>query len=650
MQMKWRNKTMNSWAKRLGVTLIVAGLILLAWWGVTIIRTGLSLRRHLEQTQALVEQPMDVDPAHVCDLVYELRSDVVRLDRQAGALAQLGPLLGWLPRVGGDLRAAPHLLEVADGLTEAGTLSCEAFGPALEGIDENGAAPSLEWAVEVLDQNRSSLSLVLEAVRRAEKAGSQVDIETLSSPLADRAALLDEALPLLETGLRAAQVAPDLLGATEPRTYLVLALNEDERRPIAGYITGVGEVTVEDGQLTDMTFRDVYKVDDFSQPYPTPPEPLQRYLGVDLWVFRDSNWSPDFPTVARQAIELYRPGYPVDIDGVVALDQEAVRRLVGALGQIQVPRADEAVTGDTVVSYMRQAWAPENQEVSKGWWAQRKSFMEPLAEAVWAKLTSGGVDYVRLGLTLLDLVEEKHLLLYVDHPQVESLLKEQGWDGALPTDQSGDFLMVVDANVGYNRASAKVEEMIDYQVDLRSMPPRARLTLTYTHTSQVNYPCVREIRYDPVYEQMMDRCYWDYVRVYVPEESRLVDATEIPIVEQAQFSGEGESGEVIIKKALAGPWKTFGALMLLPTGKRQVRSYVWELSPEVLVQREEGEGYTLYVEKQPGTMGHPLRVVVRLPDGARLLGTYPSSSFESGRVLFRTVLDENRDFEVRFAR
>jgi hypothetical protein len=51
-----------------------------------------------------------------------------------------------------------------------------------------------------------------------------------------------------------------------------------------------------------------------------------------------------------------------------------------------------------------------------------------------------------------------------------------------------------------------------------------------------------EVRYDPVYEQMMDRCYWDYLRVYVPQGSRLLDATRIPVPGEVLFSGEGESG------------------------------------------------------------------------------------------------------------
>ena len=101
---------------------------------------------------------------------------------------------------------------------------------------------------------------------------------------------------MLRQGFSALTVAPQLLGMDRPRTYLVLALNEDELRPGGGFITGVGEIRVQAGKVITMTFRDSYAVDDFTQPYPDPPEPMRRYMGLDLLVLRDSNWSPDFPT------------------------------------------------------------------------------------------------------------------------------------------------------------------------------------------------------------------------------------------------------------------------------------------------------------------------------------------------------------------
>ena len=56
--------------------------------------------------------------------------------------------------------------------------------------------------------------------------------------------------------------------------------------------------------------------------------PMRDYMGIDLWVFRDSNWSPDFPVAARQAISLYTQTRGGTIDGVVALNQQVVEALL----------------------------------------------------------------------------------------------------------------------------------------------------------------------------------------------------------------------------------------------------------------------------------------------------------------------------------
>ena len=650
--------------RRVGWSLVLLTVVLLAAWGVRLAQTGQSLRQHLAQAQALADVPAEVDPVAACALVREMRGDVVVLEREAGGLVRLAPALGWLPKVGGDLQAAPHLLAMADGLTEAGTLACDALEPALVafgGTDEASGGFSLEQMVTLLAEHQADLERARAAVERAQEAWAQVDVGrgvVIASLLEGKTALLDQALPLLGMGLEAAAVAPDLLGMDEPRTYLVLALNEDERRPIGGYITGAGEVWLEAGQLVTMTFRDSYAVDDFTQPYPDPPEPLRRYMGIDLWVFRDSNWSPDFPTAARQAISLYRPGYPVSVDGVIALDQQAVRGLVDGLGSLAMEGAEEPVTGDTVITYMRRAWAPEDGDLTGGWWGQRKSFMGTLAGAAWERVQGGQVDWVTLARALLRLLEEKHLLIYLRNPDAAALLSEQGWDGALRSGPAlstaegpDDFLMVVDANVGYNKASARVQETISYQVDLHQSPPQAMLTLVYTHTSTVDRPCTPGSRYDPVYEQMMDRCYWDYLRVYVPQGSRLLDATRIPVPGEVLFSGEGESGEVAVQPAEEGPWLTFAVLGLLPPSATQTRFFTWTIPADV-VQWQGDEGwYSLRVQKQPGTAGHPLSVRVRLPEGSVLLDATPGpSAVEGGWVIYQTTLERDREFLLHFRR
>src|SRR5450759_1655350 len=92
--------------------------------------------------------------------------------------------------------------------------------------------------------------------------------------------------------------------------------------------------------------------------------------------------------------------------------------------------------------------------------------------------------------------------------------------------------------------------------------PRATLTLSHTNTSVVPVPCVPESRYDPTYDQMMDRCYWDYLQVFVPKDSRLQDATRIPVPADEIFSGMAESGWVSVAPVANGPWQVWGVLAL----------------------------------------------------------------------------------------
>ena len=632
--------------KNLGWLFLLLGVALLLGWSVSLLQTFLALRQDLARASSWVEARQVPDPAVACDLVQDTYADLLRLQRQVGVLAHLGPALGWLPVYGGDLAAAPHLLAVADGLAEAGAIGCDAFEPLLAQAQAEGGIDLAE-AATLLAERRVELEEARAAVSRACSAWAQVDAERLSPWLADKAALLERALPLLQSALDVAVAAPDLLGVDAPRTYLILALNEDERRPIGGYITGVGEARVEGGLVTALTFRDSYSVDDFSVPYPEAPEPLRRVMGIDLWVLRDSNWSPDFPTAARQAIELYRPGYPVTIDGVVALDQYAVQELITALGPLTVEGFDEPVSGATVIAAMRSAWAPEDGNLSREWWLERKEFMGPLAEAVWQRLESGQVPWLELGRTLLRLLEEKHLLIYSPQPDLAAMLARQGWDGAMRPG-SADYLMVVDANLGYNKANLRVQEALLYQVNLAALSPQATLTLVYTHTSTVDYPCLPEVRYDPVYEQMMDRCYWDYLRVYVPAGSVLQQATAIPVPAAALWSGVADAGQVVAAPADEGPWTVLSTLWLLPPGTAQTRSMTWTLSPAVVQWVEEEGEYTLRLQKQAGTAGPPLTVRVRLPQGRALRAASPEYGVDGDWVVFELVLDRDQEIELRF--
>lgn len=626
--------------RRLGLALVLIGVALLSIFLGRIAIAGLSLRAHLAQFESLATSATMSDPAYVCNLVWDTRDDVTNLRRDAGLMVGIAPMLAWLPGVGGDLRAAPNGLIAASESLYAGSVLCEAM--AYSGANDF----SLEGMARTFTENPERVRDAVNALARAEQAMASVDAASVSS----RVALLKRMLPLARVALQLAAQMQRLGGFDQPRTYLVLALNEDELRPGGGFITGVGQVRIERGRIAAMSFRDSYAVDNFSMPYPDPPEPLKKYMGIDQWVFRDSNWSPDFPTAAQQAIALYRPNEVVSPEGVIAIDQRAVQALLTAIGSVSLADSREPITGANVITYIQRAWAPSDGSFAGDWWARRKSFMGQLAQAAQEKIESGGYSKTALIETLLNLLETKQLQVYLVSPQAQQVLREQSWDGAVRPGNA-DYLLVVDANLGYNKVSARVQTSVAYQIDLSAAPPKAELNLVYTHTATANYPCRPEARYDLVYTQMMERCYWDYARVFVPANAQLDEATRMPIAASALWSRESDPGMVVTRRADEANLLSLATMIVLPPASTQTRKFALTQSPDVLKWQGVEGRYTLRFQKQAGTPDYPLRIQVRLPNATSFLEAMPPpASVNHDTIVWQWRVERDQDFVVRFKR
>jgi hypothetical protein len=626
--------------RRIGWLLVGLGVLIVGVWLARVAWNTYTLRARFDQLRATAKQ---ADLAPMCETLWAMQGDLMALRRDTGGLIALAPMFWWLPIFSNDLNTAPRLLSAGDDLSEAGSLICESFARSGERETTLGAV------MRVLTENQPLVQQAAARAARAEETLAPIPSDALSPLLASRVQTLQRAASLARAGLQLATLAPYLGGFDQPRTYLVLGLNEDELRPGGGFITGAGEVQIHKGRIVAMIFRDSYAADDFSKPYPDPPEPLYRLLGVEQWVFRDSNWSPDFPTAARQAMALYRPGgVTLKFDGVVAFDQYALQEIIGALGPLRVPDYNEPLTRANVVAYMRHAWAPSDGKFTGAWWLKRKSFIGTLADAARQRIETGGFDKLALADAARRLLDGKHIQIYLEHPDAAAILRAQKWDGAL-LPPSGDAVMIVDANLGYNKVNARIRQSATYNVDLSAQPPRAELTLVYTHTVTANVPCVPESRYDPIYEQMMNRCYWNYLRVFVPTSTHLNDATRIPLPASALWHKTPDSGDVITR--VEGAWQVFETTMILPTAQSQTRRYAWTLAPDVLQWQSNLATYRLDWRKQPGASAYSVTVAVRLPLGCVLRDATPRpSALENGAIVFRFALDRDQTIQLRCER
>jgi hypothetical protein len=246
----------------------------------------------------------------------------------------------------------------------------------------------------------------------------------------------------------------------------------------------------------------------------------------------------------------------------------------------------------------------------------------------------------------VEALEEKHVLLYLSEERAETLVAELGWDGAL-RDHPGDSLMVVDTNLGFNKANALVTTELTYVVDLVDLVrPQARLTVRHHHPLEPrDAPCQHQPRYDETYAQMMERCYWDYLRVYVPLSSTLVDATPRAIPASALLSQRPNPAHVTIGPAEKGR-NVFSTLLLVRPSETVETSFVYNLSQEVLQAQGQEIAYALLIQKQPGTHATPVQVQVRLPEGSKLVRSEPAPASQT-RSTLEYRLELRRDLVVR---
>lgn len=543
------------------------------------------------------------------------RQLVASARRDWGFLAGAAAWFGWVPGVGGDLAALPHLMDMAQTLLDGGALLYAEAKPAVAALPD-GMGAMLAVLATRAPGDTAALREAEQALRRAAEAWGKVDSRRLSPRLARFAPLVDRALPILAAAPDLLAAAPELLGGNGPRRYLILAQNSDEIRATGGFISGVGVVEVERGEIKSIAFADSYSVMDLTKPHPIPPIALETHMWAQILLLRDANWWADFPTSARKAWELYEQDTGEQVHGVMALDTPALQLLVAAADPIRLAEYDDTITADNLMERMQHYWAspvggPTITSDDPSWWKLRKNFMGVLAKSVVQRLLkdTAQLDVGELAQTALRLLDERHLLLYL--PPAQDALRQQKWDGAIVPAQ-GDYLFVVDSNVGFNKVNPMIQQAITYTANLADVT--ATLQIRYAHGSQARLDvCVHESRYGDTYKDMMDRCYWDYVRVFAPAGAELLGREGL------------ENGDLAESEAGLAVWD---GLLVLKPGEAQEVTFRYRLPASVVA----GGDYRLYVQKQSGTWGIPLRVVVR---GA------------GGRVHeFQTDLTRDREFTV----
>ncbi|WP_128381976.1 DUF4012 domain-containing protein [Streptomyces cavernae] len=274
---------------------------------------------------------------------------------------------------------------------------------------------------------------------------------------------LDRITPVMSDAALAARVLPSLLGTENPRRYFVVFQNTAEARGTGGMPGAFAVLSVDEGQLRFETFGIDTMMADVSPSVDLGAEYTARYAVMDpTGTWANSNVSPHFPYAARIWAEAWRERSGQRVDGAIAVDPNALARLLRATGPGRLPdgtqlTADNAVDLVELTGYVRYA---DN--------VQRKSFLLDVARTAANTLLRALDDPGRLpGLlrATYDVVKEERLKVWSVRNEEQRVLEEHPLSGSLPTGPGPFAGLVVN-----NAAGGKLDYYLDRE--LRWTPGR----------------------------------------------------------------------------------------------------------------------------------------------------------------------------------
>ncbi|MCL4880510.1 MAG: DUF4012 domain-containing protein [Anaerolineae bacterium] len=647
---------MNTFYKRWLLIILLIFVLGIGYKAVRVIVPAYSLWRDTQTLQNLADTQdfTSIDPEKLDKTAQSVHKNTRELHTQLKSFFPLFRRLDWIPVLGDDLAAAPDLLEAGLLLSESGAvLSEQIAAPILREWQADSSQELLLLVAQTVDDSRQELPTARANLWSAEYFLNNADV---SGRLRDPLQRLQKRLPDARLVLDALSQLPNIIGLYgEERNYLLVLQNEDELRATGGFISAVGVARFQNGHLDSITFEDSYTLDKPDAPLLTPPAPLQEFMLAETWVLRDANWSPDAPTAARDIQKIYESNTGEKLDGVIMLNQEAVVRLVDAIGPLTLPDFPEPITGANLRNYMRRAYSPDESVPLEEWWLDRKQFIQVLFDAIMQRIQVeySQVDMVRLMDNLRSALDEGHIILNTfTLPGVQVIIEGRGWHRPLLQAGTGDYLMVVNSNLGFNKVNAVVQHQMEYHVSLTNLENLfTRLSLSYTHPQGEGVDCIHEARYGDTlsYEEMISRCYWNYVRVYPSSGSQLIESSLHPIAGEMLLSSEGWDGraersqEILWDGRIVQPITQF-----LLVSDSETASFTYGLPQKVLSQEDGVYAYHLIIQKQDGVVSTPTVVIVDLPLNAVKIHAPFAVISENKVVRWELDLRQDTEFFIEF--
>ena len=399
------------------------------------------------------------------------------------------------------LRAAGREFDSADGLLHSPLLApldiLPVIGRQLRSVQDLSSASgqvarigarAIDQAHAVLQASHSSgparvgeLQKLATLAATTDRALGKIDTgpaKALLPPLAAKHNTFVNDLDSVRTRLQhASGVASTMADILQgPKTYLLLMANNAEMRAGSGDFLEVGVLTTHDGHI---------KLSHLNQTVNIALAPGKVTATGDLearwgWIKPGQDWrnlgfTPQFNVTAPLAAQMWRAETGQPVDGVLAVDVEALHQILMVTGPVTLSNGtvvsadnvEQLLAHDQYEGLSDQPTAQQNK-VEAG----RQDRLGSLAQAALAALESESLDLKSLSNAMTTATEGRHLLAWSEQAPAQAAWVQGGVAGEL----APDSLMTAVINRGGNKLDQYLS--VKAALEIRTQGKRSQGTLT----------------------------------------------------------------------------------------------------------------------------------------------------------------------------
>lgn len=245
--------------------------------------------------------------------------------------------------------------------------------------------------------------------------------------------------------------------AVDNKTFVVLLQNTNEIRPSGGFMGSYLRIKLQESRIKEMMVEDIYVPDGQLDGHVEPPYPIQEAFGQGWWKLRDANWDIDFASASGAVAWFMKEGGEGEVDGIVAINDKLIKKILGIVGGVKPKTYDETVT-EKNLDTLAQRYAQVDFQPGS---TSKRDFLGAVSEALKTKLKEPDIfKWIQIAKLVYVELQRGEILVWFKDDKWQQKMDYLGWTGRVVPKAGQGFLYIVESNLGSNKANCCISKNV----------------------------------------------------------------------------------------------------------------------------------------------------------------------------------------------